>query len=127
MVKNLPLEKPQPNARRFIDALQGRIRSPLTPLVEYIIDDAILKPIVKEWLGRRWIPYPECGTGPPDRDAQKTVLDNIIEVWYRLGYDCVRFERGLPFPERTVPILDTASQAIKPRAWAEEHEGSIMT
>ena len=127
MVENLPLSKPRPDARRFIDGLMGRVRVPRTPLVEYNIDDAVLKPILEGLLGRRWVAYPVEGVGRPDREAQRAFLDNFIEVWLKLGYDFVRYERGLPFPERTVPAPDTASGAVKPRAWADEHAGAIMT
>jgi uroporphyrinogen decarboxylase len=127
MTKNLPLAHPRPDARGFIDGLIGRTRKPRTPLVEYIIDDAVLKPILKDMLGRTWIPDPAEGGRRPKREAQKAWLDNFVEVWLRLGYDCVRFERALPFPERILPSGDTAAGAIKPRNWADEHAGAIMS
>jgi uroporphyrinogen decarboxylase len=129
MFENLPLSRPRPDARRFIDGLMGRVRNPRTPLVEYLIDDAVLKPVLEGLLERRWAAYPDGDPGarPEDRDAQKAFLDNFIQVWHRLGYDCVRYERGLPFPERTIAAPDTAPRAAKPRAWADEHAGAIMT
>jgi uroporphyrinogen decarboxylase len=129
MLRNLPVAQPGPDARRFIDGLMGRRPSVPTPLVEYLIDDAVLKPIVEALLGLRWAPWPgrEPGAGPADRKAQKAFLDNYIQVWLRLGYDCVRFESGLPFPERTITAPDTAALGIRPRAWADEHAGAITS
>jgi len=97
----------------------GRAKTVMPPLVEYIVDDVVMKPIVADLLGRRWV---EEG---PDRDSQKAYLDNFIEFWYRLGYDIVRFERDLGFTKNQILAPDTAPGSAKPRAWADEHHGSI--
>jgi uroporphyrinogen decarboxylase len=114
------IEHPRPDARECMDILLGRIAGHRIPLVEYIVDDVVMKPIVEELLGRRWVEY---GT---DRDSQRAYLDNFIEFWYRMGYDCVRFEQGLPLPEKKLLTMDAAPQSSKDRAWADEHNGAIM-
>ena len=121
MYGNLPLAKPRPNARRFIDALLGRVAPAAPPLIEYLVDDLVAKPIVTDLLGRAWIPP------APGRDRDTSYLDTFIELWYRLGYDFVRFERGLPFPERHIPAADTAPGSTKQRSWADEHQGAIAS
>ncbi|MCL4504979.1 MAG: hypothetical protein M1434_15005 [Chloroflexi bacterium] len=94
MLQHLPVANPQPNATEFIDILTGRVKSNRVPLVEYLVDDVLARPITTDLLGRRWV------VEGADRASQKAALDNFIQFWYRLGYDFVRFERGLPFEEQ---------------------------
>jgi uroporphyrinogen decarboxylase len=116
---NIPLARPAPDAGRFLNRLAGReIGAP--PLVEYLVDETVMKPIVTGLLGRAWIPF---GT---DRTSQKAWLDNFIEFWYRLGYDAVRFEAALPFPEGRTAAEDATSLTGR-RDWADEHVGQIRT
>ena len=121
MVSHLPLVSPKPNASEFIDMLLGRRSARRTPLVEYIVDDVVMKPIVTDLLGRRWVDY---GT---ERASQQAYLDNFIEFWYRLGYDFVRFEQSLEFVERKLVIPDAAPGSTKDRGWADEHRGAITS
>jgi uroporphyrinogen decarboxylase len=119
--KRLPLRNPRSDAAKFIAVLMGETRTPAPPLVEYLVDDIVMKPIVTDVLGRQW------ASDGPDRDSQRAYLDNFIAFWYRLGYDCVRFERALPFPLKQTIAQDSAPGSTKLRAWAEEHAGSIQT
>jgi uroporphyrinogen decarboxylase len=121
METRLPLRNPKPDADRFISVLMGKTRTPAPPLVEYLVDDVVMKPIVTDVLGREWV------AEGLDRESQRAYLDNFIEFWYRLGYDCVRFERGLPFPLKQTVVPDAAPGSTKQRAWAEEHAGTIQT
>jgi uroporphyrinogen decarboxylase len=89
--------------------------------VEYLVDDTVVKPIVTKLLGRRWVE--DLG----NRKSQSAYLDNFIAFWSHLGYDCVRYERGLTFPERQIIAADTAPGVRKQRAWADEHRGSIRS
>lgn len=120
MLRHLPLGSPNPDVKKFIAILKGEAKSQTPPLVEYIIDDAVRKPIITELLGRRWV---EDG---PDRETQRAYLDNLIEFWRRLGYDFVRFERGLGFRVKQIFAPDTAAISANPRGWAEEHSGCIQ-
>jgi uroporphyrinogen decarboxylase len=54
-------------------------------------------------------------------------MDNFIAFWHRMGYDFVRFERGLGFEVHRLLAHDTASGATGQRAWADEHQGSIQS
>lgn len=121
MFYNIPLLKPNPNAKQFIDILLDKIKTARVPLVEYLVDDVILKPIITEILGRQWVD--DIGT----RDSQQGYLDNFIQFWYHLGYDFVRFERGLPFPLHQLMGTDETLGKNKQRAWADEHQGSIAS
>jgi uroporphyrinogen decarboxylase len=119
MSNNLPVADPKPDSKKFIDVLLGRERADRPPLVEYIVDDVVMEPIVRDLLGRAWVEESK------DRKARKAYLDNFIEFWYRMGYDFVKFERGLELSERHFYTADTAPTSYKERAWADEHQGSI--
>ncbi|HMK39106.1 MAG TPA: uroporphyrinogen decarboxylase family protein [Bacteroidota bacterium] len=118
---SLPLDHPAPDGGEFINILAGKSSSGRVPLVEYIVDEVVMKPVVEEMLGRRWV------RGGKERDAQRASLDNFIQFWYRMGYDFVRYEESLPFPERKLFGPDPAPQSSGERAWANEHEGAIMS
>ena len=120
MLNHLPLSHPKPDGKRFVDVLMGRTGGK-PPLVEYLVDDVLRKPIMTELLGRTWA---ADGT---ERAAHMAYLDNFIEFWYRLGYDFVRFEEGMAFPRHTLLTADTAEGSQKQRAWADEHQGVINT
>jgi uroporphyrinogen decarboxylase len=121
MLENLPLQHPHPDSNQFIDILLGRTPEKRVPLVEYLVDETVMAPIVTGLLGRQWVSY------GADRASQKVYLDNFIDFWLRLGYDFVRYEQGLDLPVRKFMIADTASGATKDRAWTDEHQGAIAT
>ena len=118
--KHLPVCNPKPNAAEFIDIVLGRKASTRVPLVEYIVDEVVLKPVVTDVLGRPW---PVGG----DKAALNAHLDNFIEFWLRMGYDCVRIEIGYPFEENRTSIADAAPGSNKERAWNNQHEGVIQS
>lgn len=117
----LPLQSPRPDSASFVNILMGRVPQSRTPLVEYIVDDVVMKPIVERLLHRRWAAY------GPDRESQRAYLDNFIEFWYRMGYDYVRFETSLPFPESKLIIADAAPGSTKSREWADEHQSALSS
>jgi uroporphyrinogen decarboxylase len=118
---SIPLEHPSPDGGEFIDILSGRSGSRRVPLVEYIVDDAVMKPVVEDMLDRRWV---KPGS---DRASRRASLDNFIQFWYRMGYDFVRYEESLPLPEMKLHGPDTAPNSSGDRAWADEHHGAIMS
>ena len=117
----LPLTAPKPDASEFIDTLAGKTRPGRVPLVEYIIDDVVMKPIAADLLGRRWVPF------AADRESRRAYLDTMVEFWYRMGYDFVRYEESLPLPDRRNAVADTAPGSTKQREWTDEHHGVIET
>ncbi len=119
MWRHVPVKHPKPHVQEFIDILMGRVPPRRTPLVEYIVDDVVMRPIVTELMGREWV------TPQGDRESLKAFLDMVIDFWYRMGYDFVRLEIALPFQERHLVTADTASS--KQRAWADEHQGAIAS
>jgi len=121
MLKHLPLRRPRPDANRFINLLLGRDRTERPPLVEYIVDEAVMRPVVEGLLGRPW------AARGNDRASQEACLDNVIAFWHGLGYDAVRFEAGLPFPENRLVSGEPERETGQPRSWADEHHGLIAT
>jgi len=118
--KHLPLKHPCPDAEEFIDIIMGRTRSSRVPLVEYLVDDVVREPITTGLLGREWVEF------GPDRDTQAAYWDNFIAFWHGLGYDFVRYEQGMGFPNAgETATADTAPGVNKQRHWVEEHEGRI--
>jgi uroporphyrinogen decarboxylase len=97
----------------------GRQSVDRPPLVEYIIDPVIRKPITVELLGREWV-EPVAG----DPRSVNAHWDNFIEFWYRMGYDFVRFEIGMPFPSHGV-VGDDPTAAGGRRGWRDQHRGTI--
>lgn len=120
-LRNIPLTRPRPDAKEFIDIVMGRVKSPRVPLVEYIVDETVLRPVLTGVLGREWTAH------GPDRASQAAYWDNFIAFWHGLGYDNVRFETGLRFPMDVLLAPDSAPGVHKQRAWADEHRGPIMT
>ncbi len=118
---SLPLSKPSPDAAGCIAKLSGRSQSGAVPLVEYIVDDVVMRPILTQMMGRRWVPW---GT---DRTQQREYLDNLTAFWFGMGYDFVRFEQNLPFPEMKNIIPDAAPGSDQERSWADEHHGMIQS
>lgn len=49
-----PLKNPKPDINNFLKGIKGEI-TPGRPLMcEYLIDDALMKPILVDYLGRNW-------------------------------------------------------------------------
>jgi len=119
-LRNLPLRKPRPDAAAFVAQIRGEKVLARAPLVEYIVDPVVMKPIVTDLLGREWI------EPAGDRESLDRWLDNFVAFWYGMGYDFVRLEIGLPFPRGSVVGPD-ATMAGGQRAWWDEHKGAIAS
>jgi uroporphyrinogen decarboxylase len=86
----VPLAHPAPDAERFIRAVTTAYEPPRPPLVEYILDRAVMEPVLSS-LGRPWVE--RAG----DRAQQAAYWDNYIAFWRHMGYDYVRLELPLAF------------------------------
>jgi len=87
----VPVRKPSPDWRRFIKAVTTDYEPPRPPVVEYLVDAPVMKPVL-EMMGRRWV---QPG---PDRDSQAAYWDNYLAFWLHMGYDYVRLELPLDLP-----------------------------
>lgn len=113
------LEKPCPDVIRFIDHLLGKEQLPTPPLMEFLVDDSIMRRVNTEVLGRTWV------VPGMDRESQIAYLDNVIAFWKELGYDYVRMEMALPFPARANSTQNTAADNPGMRTWVDEKKGAI--
>ncbi len=126
----VPLEHPAPDAPAFIRCLMGEEIPDKPPMVEYLVDEVLMQPILTEMMGREWVPVQSGGTTATvsGQGARETAYwDNFIEFWYRMGYDFVRLELPLAFPINRLATDDTAPAAQGQRAWADEHQGTITS
>jgi uroporphyrinogen decarboxylase len=90
--------------------------------VEYLVDDALRRPITEQLFGRRWVDPGITG----DRAAREAYLDNFIIFWHHLGYDVVRYEESLPFPQHNIVGADPTTRSGS-RAWRDQHQGVIAS
>ena len=127
----IPLQNPAPDAEAFIRCLMGEKIPDKPPMVEYLVDEVLMRPIVTEMIGREWVPAQGAGGTSATASAQLAdaagYWDNFIEFWYRMGYDFVRLELPLPFSAHHLLADDTAPASGGQRAWADEHHGTIST
>lgn len=128
----VPLEKPKPDIENFIASAMGRIEPDKPPMVEYLIDNALMRPVTEKLLGRKWVDTQdlmEYMGGQMDFSKENielvhAFLDNQIAFWYHMGYDFIRFEISLPLPAVSNVIPDTAKgNESRSRAWQSETEG----
>jgi uroporphyrinogen decarboxylase len=120
---SLPI--PRPDIDRFLRVLRGDLRTPYVPLIEYIVDDVVTKPVLGDLLGRVWVDRPAPGV--TDRKRLGVYLDNFIAFWHGMGYDFVRFEEMLPLPRRLQIAPDAAPGSAKEREWTDSSHGTITS
>ena len=112
---------PKPDIQGFMDAILGRKTSPYPRMVEFIVDEPVMRSVLTTQLGRRWV------NPGGDRESQKAYLDNIIEFWFRMGYDMMHYENSLNFPGAARVTENTALNSQNNRSWAEESIGAITS
>ncbi|MEI6218661.1 MAG: hypothetical protein WCP86_07155, partial [bacterium] len=91
----VPLLKPRPDFAGFLDAMDGRWTPERPPLIEYLVDDALMRPILEKMLMRPWVERAELEDqtgGQMDFSHDGVVqtqhwLDNLIAFWLGMGYD----------------------------------------
>ena len=116
----VPLAKPVPDCDRFIRALMGEITPARPPLIEYLVDEALRRPITLDMMGREWA-RPDS-----DRASQAAYWDNFADFWRRMGYDYVRLELGLAFASHSIAGADR-TMVSHTRHWADEHRNVIAS
>lgn len=114
------IENPRPDAARWVNTVMGRQESGRVPLVEFLVDEVVQKPVVTELLGRQWV------SAISDLESRKAALDNVIQFWYRMGYDFVRMEAGTGLKFQNIWTSDE-TMAGGARSWTDEHRGVITS
>ena len=112
---DFPLQNPQPDVNYFLDVLYRRTAPNRVTFIEYLINNPVKERIIREVLNRDWVPE------GPDRDQAAQYYNNFIEIFYRLGYDIIRYEAGVNFT--------AANNVAGPdgRKWVNEAGGAIST
>lgn len=132
----VPFKTPKPDINRFLDAISGRKVPDKVPPCEYLIDNAVMKPILENLIGRKWVDTSdktEYMGGQMDfsKENMEIVdawLDNQIAFWYHMGYDFTRVEASLPLPAVSLLTKDTAlGNEDHNRAWQGMEGGPIQT
>ncbi|MFH1737477.1 MAG: uroporphyrinogen decarboxylase family protein [bacterium] len=114
------LQQPQPNIDRFIQVIRGEVIPERPPLIEYLVDHKVMRAVVTEGLGRKWV-EPDWN----DRETLRPFLDNYISMWYSLGYDFVRIEFDAGFEMTALYAPDPGTAGETTRAWADLQHGPI--
>jgi uroporphyrinogen decarboxylase len=113
----IPVIREAPDAASAIDALMGRKQLAHPPLVEYIVDESIMRPVLDR-MGRTWV----------DSGADLTGwLDNFAAFFRAMGYSLIKFELVLPFESRHLLAPDTAPFVQRDRSWSDQHHGTISS
>ena len=118
---------PEPNKKEFKEIILRRKTPSRVHFVELHIDKEVIRYFAEKVFNRKWI-EPSLAK---DKPSQEIVLKDYIEVWRRLGYDCLRlsgdfrFSANLSFVSKKRVGKDTASGGE--RRWAEEGKGTISS
>lgn len=132
----VPFKTPKPDIESFMKAMKGDIAPKKPPVCEYLIDDALMKPVIVDMLGRQWIEKSDkteymggqMDFSHDDLSSINAWLDNQIAFWYYMGYDYVRVEVSTPLPAVSLVTKDTAKgNEEHNRAWQGLEEGPIQT
>lgn len=117
---HIPKDAPNPDAGAFVGAILGHRKADRPPMVEYIVDPMVMRPVLVDFLGLEWV-----DPVPGDLRSWELHLDGLIQFWYRMGYDFVRLEIGMGFATKQVRGEDPGTQ--RPRGWVDQHHGTIET
>jgi len=110
----VPLDRPSPDCERFIRAVTTDHEPARPPLIEYIVDRAVLEPVLA-MIGRPWV-------DPGGNRAQQAAYwANFVAFWHHMGYDHVRLEISMAFPR------PQRAGGVRGRAYAETHRGPIAS
>jgi len=119
----VPFERPQPDANAFRDVVRGAAPK-RAHFAELFLDDVIVKSILEQYLDGVWV---EPVLTEPE--SIRRFLDNLIHVWFRLGYDYLWTGgfAGEIFRGYYRVGEDTAAMSRGSRIWMEEDRGMVAS
>lgn len=132
----VPFKTPKPDIERFLKTMKGEVIPEKPPVCEYLIDDALMRPVLESMLDRKWVDKSDkteymggqMDFSKDDLSLINAWLDNQIAFWYHMGYDYVRVEVSTPLPAVSLVTKDTAcGNEDHNRAWQGLEEGPIQT
>ena len=115
------LEHQTPDFAELERVLKGEQEPRRAHLVELGIDREVLQLITERYLGQPWV--------SPTKDPQEPYLEQLVTLYYRLGYDYVPtgpvwVHHPSPRRRRTE---DTAALSRGEREWVDESRGLISS
>ncbi|MBS3825593.1 hypothetical protein KGY58_03525, partial [Candidatus Bipolaricaulota bacterium] len=125
---NLPLKNPEPDIEEFKRVILKEKSPGRVHFAELLFDKQPMKYLIENYLGRDWV-VPVAD----DRESTKAYLDNLIQLWYKFGYDYIRIEgdetliggeKMSIFPGNWETVVDWDGSGEQ-RSWANETEGLI--
>jgi uroporphyrinogen decarboxylase len=132
----VPVSRPKPDIEGFMRSMRGERVPDRPPMEEYLVDNAVMKPILEDMLGRKWVDASDkigCMDGRmdlarEDRAAIDAWLDNQIAFWLHMGYDFIRIEASLNLPAISHTARDTAAgNEDRLRTWQGLETGVIAS
>ena len=117
----IPVKHPEPDIKLFKQVILGQTIPSRPPFTELFLDNEVTAAISRDYLGLKWL------NPSNDRESRKAYWDNLIEVFYRLGYDYVRVWGNLDFPGNNRLADDTSMLSRGKRRWTEEGKGPISS
>jgi uroporphyrinogen decarboxylase len=116
------LDHPDPDFAELERVLKGERTPRRVHLVELLIDEENLQAINERYLGQAWI--------PSTAGDQELYYQQIVTLYYRLGYDYVPVPQWPTLwinhpPPQWQEAADTADLSRGKRAWANESRGLI--
>jgi len=113
----VPLKNPRPDFEEFKKVIRREKPAKRVNFVELFADQEIVNFIVEHFLGERAIPF--------SSETKENFLRQLINWWYKMGYDYIRLGGGLKFPRKERITKDIALLSRKERSWVEEGKGII--
>ncbi|MCM8803559.1 MAG: hypothetical protein NC827_09715, partial [Candidatus Omnitrophica bacterium] len=120
----MKLKFPEPDIDDFKKVLSRQDEGHRIHCCELHIDEEILKFLFEYFFEEKWIE-------PVDYQTQKKSIENIVKIYYKLGFDTIRlssyfrFSSNLKFDLPKKEINDTALFSRGKRKWADEKQGLI--
>ncbi|MCM8767970.1 MAG: hypothetical protein NC921_04210 [Candidatus Omnitrophica bacterium] len=120
----MKIKFPEPDIVDFKKVLSRQNKGYRIHCCELHIDEEILKFLSENFFEKRWIE-------PVDYESQKKSIKNIVEIYYKLGFDTIRlssyfrFSSNLKFDFFKKEIDDTALFSRGKRKWINEKQGII--
>ena len=148
-MNEFPLKNPQPDFEKFTKILSGEVRPDKVPLSELLVDLEVIGAIHEKYFGKKMIPFNKVfspyeigkrllylglgrGLLPMCGRAERELVKQVIEFYYRMGYDYVPdaipglYAIFLMMPKGRM-TRDTAQLNRGERWWIEEGKGRIAS
>ncbi|MFN4226791.1 MAG: uroporphyrinogen decarboxylase family protein [Candidatus Ratteibacteria bacterium] len=120
----MKIKFPEPDIDSFKKVLSRKDKGYRVHCCELHIDEEILKFLFEYLFEEKWIE-------PVDYQTQKKTIENIVKIYYKLGFDTIRlssyfrFSSNLKFDLPKKEISDTALFSRGKRKWIDEKQGLI--